>query len=131
MSTIFSKIISGEIPSYKIAENDSCLAFLDVFSLAKGHVLVIPKVEVDNLFDLEEEIYLELMAFTKQVSKAIKKTMPCVKVGMAVIGLEVRHAHIHLIPINNVSDINFSLPKLKLSTEELKLISENINSNFE
>jgi histidine triad (HIT) family protein len=130
MASIFSKIISGEVPSYKIAENENCLAFLDVFPLAQGHVLVIPKVEVDNLFDLDDEIYLELMAFAKQVSHAIKKSIPCVKVGMAVIGLEVPHAHIHLIPINNVSDINFSLPKLKLLPEELKTISENIRLNF-
>ena len=120
MASIFTRIINGEIPCYKIAETPTCLAFLDISPLAKGHVLVIPKKEVDYLFDIADPLYTELMQFAKQVASAIKQVIPCIKVGVAVIGIEVPHAHIHLIPINTVSDINFSRPKLKLSDDELK-----------
>ena len=130
MATVFTKIVNGEIPSYKVAETANCLAFLDVSPLAKGHVLVIPKKETDSIFDVEEPLYTELLQFSKQVAKAIKKVVPCIKVGVAVIGLEVPHAHIHLIPINSVSDINFSLPKLKFSETEMKEICEKIRAAF-
>ena len=130
MATVFTKIVNGEIPCYKVAETANSLAFLDVFPLAKGHVLVIPKKEIDSLFDLEEPLYTELLQFSKQVAKAIKKAVPCIKVGVAVIGLEVPHAHIHLIPINKVSDINFSLPKLKFSETEMEEICEMIRAAF-
>ena len=117
--TIFSKIVSGEIPAYKVAESVDFLAFLDVNPLAEGHVLVIPKKEVDYLFDLDDEIYTELQIFAKIVAVALKKAVPCKKVGVAVIGLEVPHAHIHLIPMNNVNDMNFSRPKLHFTHEQM------------
>jgi histidine triad (HIT) family protein len=126
MPGIFSKIISGDIPCYKIAENDRFLAFLDVFPLAEGHVLVIPKQEVDYIFDLEREVYRDLWSFASEVASAIKKSIPCVKVGVAVIGLEVQHAHIHLVPINKVGDINFEKPKLNPSQEALAQTAEKI-----
>lgn len=126
MPGIFSKIVSGDIPCYKIAENDRFLAFLDVFPLAEGHVLVIPKQEVDYIFDLEREVYRDLWSFASEVASAIKKSIPCVKVGVAVIGLEVQHAHIHLVPINKVGDINFEKPKLNPSQEALALTAEKI-----
>lgn len=126
MASIFTKIVQGEIPCHKVAETDSCLAFLDINPLAKGHTLVIPKVEVDYLFDIQEPLYSELMAFAKKVSKAIDATMSCERVGMAVVGLEVPHAHIHLIPINNVHDIDFSRPKLDLDQAELAAIAKEI-----
>lgn len=130
MSSIFTKIVKGEIPAYKIAETESCLAFLDVFPIAKGHVLVIPKKEVDYIFDLDDDLYQELMNFTKHISKALKKSIPCLKIGVAVVGLEVPHAHVHLVPINNISDLDFTKPKLKLSEEELIQIRELIKSNL-
>ena len=130
MPSIFTKIINGEIPCYKIAETETCLAFLDIAPLAKGHVLVIPKKEVDYLFDIEDTLYTELLQFAKQVAHAIKQAVPCMRVGVAVIGIEVPHAHIHLIPINTVSDINFSRPKLKLSEEELKEVAEKIAAAY-
>ncbi len=117
--TIFSKIIAGEIPAHKVAESNEFLAFMDISPLAEGHVLVIPKKEVDNLFDLDDETYTGLQMFAKIVANGIKRAIPCLKVGVAVIGLEVPHAHIHLIPINKVSDIDFSRPKLSFSNEEL------------
>ncbi len=117
--TIFSKIVSGEIPAYKVAESVDFLAFLDVNPLAEGHVLVIPKKEVDYLFDLDDEIYTELQIFAKIVAIALKKAVPCKKIGVAVIGLEVPHAHIHLIPMNNVNDMNFSRPKLHFTHEQM------------
>ena len=117
--TIFSKIISGEIPAYKVAESIDFLAFLDVNPLAEGHVLVIPKKEVDYLFDLDDELYTELQIFAKIVAVALKKAVPCKKVGVAVVGLEVPHAHIHLIPMNNVNDMNFSRPKLHFTAEQM------------
>ena len=128
MASIFTKIVQGEIPSYKVAETDEYLAFLDIFPLAKGHTLVIPKQEVDYIFDLEDEVLRGLMTFAKQVAKAIDKTITCERVGVAVIGLEVPHAHVHLIPINNVSDIDFSRPKLQLSKEEMAEIAEHIKA---
>ncbi len=126
MSTIFSKIISGEIPAYTVAESVEFLAFLDINPLAEGHVLVIPKKEVDYIFDLDDETYTGLQLFAKIVATGIKAAIPCKKVGVAVIGLEVPHAHIHLIPMNQVDDLNFSRPKLKFSPEELQATSEKI-----
>ena len=128
--TIFSKIVNGEIPCYKIAEDENYLAFLDVFPLVKGHVLVIPKKEVDYIFDIDDLDYAGLFLFAKRVSKAIKKSMPCIKVGVSVIGLEVPHAHIHLIPMNTVSDMNFSKAKLTIPADELKEIAQKITSNL-
>lgn len=122
MASIFTKIINGEIPSYKVAENDRFYAFLDIFPLAKGHTLVIPKKEVDYLFDLDDETYIGLQVFAKQVAVALKKAIPCKKVGVAVLGLEVPHAHIHLVPMQSEADINFRNPKLKLSPEEFEEI---------
>lgn len=126
MSTIFSKIISGEIPAYTVAESVEFLAFLDINPLAEGHVLVIPKKEVDYIFDLDDETYTGLQLFAKIVATGIKAAIPCKKVGVAVIGLEVPHAHIHLIPMNQVDDLNFSRPKMKFSPEELQATSEKI-----
>lgn len=126
MSTIFSKIISGEIPAHKIAETNDFLAFLDISPLARGHVLVIPKTEVDYIFDMEEAAYIELWIFAKIVAKGIKESFPCEKVGVAVVGLEVAHTHIHLIPINKVSDMDFSRTKLTLTDEEFIEDSEKI-----
>lgn len=130
MATIFSKIAAGEIPSYKVAENDKFYAFLDINPLVKGHTLVIPKQEVDYIFDLSDEDLAEMQVFAKKVAAAIKSAFPCIKVGQAVIGLEVPHAHIHLIPIQKESDMLFSNPKLKLTAEEFKEIAEKINSAF-
>ena len=130
MATIFSKIAAGEIPSYKVAENDKFYAFLDINPLVKGHTLVIPKQEVDYIFDLSDEDLAEMQVFAKKVAAAIKSTFPCIKVGQAVIGLEVPHAHIHLIPIQKESDMLFSNPKLKLTAEEFKEIAEKINAAF-
>ena len=113
MASIFSKIVKGEIPCYKVAEDENYLAFLDIFPLVTGHVLVIPKVEIDYLFDLDDQKYLGLMLFSKRVALALKKAIPCRKVGVVVLGLEVPHAHIHLVPMNTEGDINFSKPKLK------------------
>jgi len=124
MSSVFSKIIDGEIPCFKVAENESFLAFLDINPLQKGHVLVIPKVEVDYLFDLEDDILANLMIFSKNVAKKIKKVFPCDKVGLTVIGLEVPHAHVHLVPMNKMNDMNFSNHKLDLSSDELRSIAE-------
>ena len=130
MSSIFSKIVRGEIPSYKIAENDHYFAFLDIFPLAVGHVLVIPKNETDSIFDISDTEYKGLWQFAKKIAKAIEKTIPCKRVGVAVIGLEVPHAHIHLIPLQSVEDINFSKPKLKLDPDMMKGIAEKIISGF-
>ena len=128
MATIFSKIAAGEIPSYKVAENDKFYAFLDINPLVKGHTLVIPKQEVDYIFDLSDEDLAEMQVFAKKVAAAIKCAFPCIKVGQAVIGLEVPHAHIHLIPIQKESDMLFSNPKLKLTAEEFKEIAEKISN---
>lgn len=126
MASIFSKIVAGDIPCYKIAENDKFFAFLDINPLAKGHTLVIPKQETDYLFDLDDEQYKDLFLFAKKIAAAIKKTIPCRKVGMAVVGLEVAHAHIHLIPLNDVYDIDFKKEKLKLKPEEFEKIAQGI-----
>lgn len=128
--TIFSKIIAGEIPSYKIAENDKFYAFLDIFPLRKGHTLVIPKVEVDNLFDVPDDYLSEMLVFAKPIAKAIEKSFNCNRCGVSVIGIEVPHAHMHLIPINDANDINFVQEKLKLSPEEMKEVQELIVSNL-
>lgn len=130
MASIFTKIVEGEIPAYKVAEDENYLAFLDIFPLAKGHVLVIPKKEVDYLFDLDDELYSGLQLFAKRVAVALKKAIPCKKVGVAVLGLEVPHAHIHLVPMQSEKDINFSNPKLKLSEEEFKAIVEKIKNEL-
>lgn len=119
MATIFKKIIDGEIPCYKVAENDRFLAFLDIQPLVKGHVLVIPKLEIDYIFDLDDSLLSDLICFSKQVASKMKSHLNCKKIGMSVIGLEVPHAHIHLIPINTINDMNFSNPKLVLDSSEM------------
>lgn len=126
MPSIFSKIISGEIPCYKIAENADFIAFLDIFPLKKGHVLVVPKKEIDYIFDLDDETYLGLMSFSKMVATAIKNAISCKRIGVCVVGLEVPHAHVHLIPINTVSDMDFSNVKLTLSKDEFEEIVNSI-----
>jgi histidine triad (HIT) family protein len=126
MSSIFTKIIAGDIPAHKIAENEKFLAFLDTSPLQKGHTLVVPKKEVDYIFDVEDELLSEMVLFAKSVAKKIKVSFPCNRVGMTVIGLEVPHAHIHLIPINKEPDMNFHSPKLELSNDELKEIAEKL-----
>jgi histidine triad (HIT) family protein len=128
MSSIFSKIIAGEIPAYKVAETDQFVAFLDILPLAKGHVLCIPKKETDYIFDMEDTDYLALMSFSKKVAKGIKQVIPCKKVGVAVIGLEVPHAHVHLIPMNTVQDMNFSNPRLTFTKEEYLQLVEIISA---
>lgn len=124
--TIFSKIIAGEIPSYKIAENEHFFAFLDIFPLVEGHVLVVPKHETDNLFDLSDEYLSGILLFSRPIAKAIEKAFPCNRCGISVVGLEVPHAHVHLIPINSADDLNFTRAKLKLSPEELKAVQQKI-----
>jgi histidine triad (HIT) family protein len=126
MATIFSRIIKGELPSYKIAEDENYIAFLDINPLAKGHTLVVPKEETDYIFDLDDNLLSGMTVFAKRVAKAIQQTIPCKRIGVAILGLEVAHAHIHLIPINELGDINFMRPKLQLSPEELREISEKI-----
>ena len=128
--TIFSKIIRGEIPSYKCAENDKFYAFLDINPLAQGHTLVVPKREVDYFFDLTDEELAEMIGFAKRVAAAIKQAFPCRKVGMAVLGLEVNHAHIHLVPLQSEGDMDFRKDKLKLSPEQMKQTAESISSAF-
>ena len=128
--SIFSKIISGEIPSYKIAENNQFFAFLDIFPLREGHTLVIPKLEVDNLFDLPAEYLSQMLVFAQPIAKAIEKSFRCNRCGISVIGLEVPHAHMHLIPISSSNDLNFMQPKLKLSEEQLKRAQEKILQNL-
>ncbi len=130
MPGIFSKIVSGEIPSYKVAETAECLAFLDAFPLVKGHTLVIPKKEVDYIFDLDDALLSELHVFSKEVARAIKKVIPCKRIGVTVIGLEVPHAHIHLIPINAMADMNFANPKLKISPEVMQQTAAAIAGAF-
>lgn len=127
---IFSKIAAGEIPSYKCAENERFYAFLDINPLVKGHTLVIPRREVDYIFDMEDEELAEYQVFAKKVAKAVKAACPCIKVAQVVIGLEVRHAHIHLIPMNSEADVDFKREKLKLSEDELKEISDRIYTEF-
>ena len=130
MSSIFSKIVNNEIPSFKVSEDESYLAFLDAFPLAYGHVLVIPKKEIDYIFDLDSDEYLGLWNFSQKVAKAMDKAIVCERIGVAVIGLEVPHAHIHLIPINGVSDINFEREKKTFSPERMQDIAEKINSSL-
>ncbi len=131
MSSIFSKIVSGDIPCYKIAEDSRFFAFLDINPLAEGHTLVIPKQETDYLFDLDDELYKGLFLFSKKIALAIKKTIPCKKVGIAVVGLEVAHAHIHLVPLNDIYDIDFKKPKLSFSKEEFEQISSRIKQSLD
>lgn len=126
MSTIFSKIVSGDIPAYKVAESNDYLAFLDISPLTRGHVLVIPKKETDYIFDINDDEYMGMWVFAKIVAQGIKKVFPCIKVGVAVVGLEVAHAHIHLIPLNAVQDMDFSKPKLSLPDAEMTQIAEDI-----
>ncbi len=124
--TIFSKIIAGEIPSYKIAEDDQFFAFLDIFPMAKGHVLIVPKVETDKFFNLEDDYLSAMLLFAKPIAHAIESSFPCNRCGISVMGLEVPHAHLHLVPINNADDLNFTRAKLKLSAVELKEVQEKI-----
>src|SRR6186997_13897 len=128
--TIFSKIIAGEIPSYKIAENEKFFAFLDIFPLREGHVLVVPKTETDKFFDLPSEYLAELLVFAQPIAKAIEKTFACNRCGISVIGLEVPHAHLHLVPINTANDLNFTQPKISPSKEQMKTAQEKIISNL-
>jgi histidine triad (HIT) family protein len=128
--TLFSKIIAGEIPSYKIAENEQFFAFLDIHPLVEGHVLVIPKIEVDKFFDVPDDYLAKMLVFSKPIAKAIEKSFRCNRVGLAVIGLEVPHAHLHLVPINGMDDLNFTRGKLKLKPEQLKAAQEKILSNL-
>ena len=131
MATIFSKIILGDIPSYKIAEDDKFYAFLDINPMAKGHTLVVPKQEIDYIFDLDDELLGEMILFAKRVSLAIEKAINCKRVGVMVIGLEVPHAHIHLVPIQNEGDLNLSNPKLKLTSDEFNEIADKIKKAFQ
>ena len=128
MLSIFSKIVNGDLPAFKVEEDENHLAFLDVFPLAKGHVLVIPKKETDYIFDINSDEYLALWQFSQKVAKAMDKVIPCKRIGVVVIGLEVPHAHIHLVPINNVSDINFERPKLKFSDEQMNEVAQKISA---
>lgn len=130
MSTLFSRIINGEIPSYKIAENEKFYAFLDISPLCPGHTLVVPKMETDYFFDLPEKFLEEVLVFARPIALAIKETIPCKRCGIAVIGLEVPHAHLHLVPINNADDLNFTRPKLSLEPAEMKSIQEKICANL-
>ncbi len=130
MSSIFSKIVAGEIPSYKIAEDENFFAFLDISPMAKGHTLVIPKKEIDYLFDLDDDLLKDMTVFSKKVAKAIEKAIPCKRVGMMVIGMEVPHAHIHLIPINKESDMSLSNQRVKLQQAEFEEIARSIRENF-
>jgi histidine triad (HIT) family protein len=130
MPTIFTKIINGEIPCYKIAEDNNFLAFLDISPLAIGHTLVIPKKEIDYIFDIEDNMLADMIVFSKKIAKAIEKAIPCKRIGVAVIGLEVPHAHIHLIPLNTMNDINFSRPKMNVSKEKLEETAGLIKENF-
>ncbi len=126
MASVFTKIVHGEIPCFKVAETENCLAFLDIMPLTEGHTLVIPKMEVDNLFDLPDDIYHELWSLARKIAPAIRKAYPCIKVGVAVVGLEVPHAHVHLLPINTIGDLNFSQPKLRLSPDVLEASRQKI-----
>ena len=128
--TIFSKIIAGEIPSYKIAENEKFFAFLDIFPLREGHVLVVPKTEIDKFFDLPDEFLSEMLLFAKPIAKAIERSFNCDRCGIEVVGLEVPHAHMHLIPINSANDLNFTKDKLKMTPEQMKKVQEKIVSNL-
>ncbi len=126
MASLFSKIVKGEVPCYKVAENDSFLAFLDIMPVKEGHVLVVPKLEIDYIFDIEDDLIGEMMIFAKSIAKKIEKVFPCNRVGVTVIGLEVPHAHVHLIPIDKLDDMNFSKPKLNLSDAQLTEIAQKL-----
>jgi len=128
--TIFSKIIAGDIPSFKIAESEKFIAFLDIEPLVKGHVLVVPKIEVDKIFDVPDNYLAEMLVFAKPVAHAIEKTFNCKRCGICVVGLEVPHAHMHLVPINSSNDLNFTRPKLQISMEELKMVQEKLLAQF-
>lgn len=130
MASIFTKIVTGEIPCYKVAETEDCIAFLDILPLAKGHVLVVPKKEVDYYFDLDDELFDKVNALAKRVAHAIKKVVPCDRIGVSVIGLEVPHAHVHLVPINSISDLDFTKNRVKLSEEEFKELATKIAANL-
>ena len=130
MSSIFTKIINGEIPSYKVAENDEFFAFLDINPLVKGHVLVIPKKEIDYIFDIDNELYSRFFVFAKELAKAIEKVISCERIGISVVGLEVPHAHIHLIPINNVEDMSFTKQRAKISSESMARLAQSISIAF-
>lgn len=130
MASLFTKIVNGDVPCYKIAEDEKFLAFLDVFPLVHGHILVIPKKEIDYIFDIADNELGEMMAFAKKVAKAQEKAVTCKRIGIAVIGLEVPHAHIHLVPLNNVQDINFAQPKISPTKDELSNMAKKIQSHF-
>ena len=130
MPSLFSKIVAGEIPCHKVAESEDFLAFLDIFPLVKGHTLVIPKQEIDYFYDLPDQLLAQLMVFSKSVAKAIETAIPCERIGLSVVGLEVPHAHVHLIPINSINDMNFANPKLQLSQEELASIATQIAAHI-
>ncbi len=131
MATLFTKIVKGEIPCYKVAEIENFFSFLDISPLTKGHTLVIPKAEIDYIFDIDDKLFADLHVFSKKVAMAIKKVIPCNRIGVAVIGLEVPHAHIHLVPINGMDDINFSRTKLKISPDEMQEIASAIQKEFD
>jgi histidine triad (HIT) family protein len=128
MASIFSRIIQGEIPCHKVAENDKFIAFLDITPVAKGHTLVVPKVEVDYIFDLDNDLLAEINLFAKEVATKLQRSVPCRRIGVAIIGLEVPHAHVHLVPLNTMSDINFSAERLKMSSEELATLATEIRN---
>jgi histidine triad (HIT) family protein len=130
MASLFSKLVSGELPCHKVAENDKFLAFLDIMPLEPGHTLVIPKVEVDYIFDIEDDLLAEMHVFAKKVAIALKKSVPCLRIGIAVVGLEVPHAHIHLVPLKSISSINFSKEKFKMNDDELKHLAQTISQAF-
>lgn len=131
MATIFTRIIKGEIPSYRVAESDNFYAFLDIFPLKRGHTLVVPKQEIDYFFDINDELIQDYMIFSKKIARAIRNAIPCTKVGMAVIGLEVLHSHIHLVPLDELNDLNFSNPKLSFTEEEFKETARIISAEFD
>ncbi len=131
MASVFTKIVKGELPAYKVAEDERFLAFLDINPLSKGHTLVIPKEEIDYIFDLPEELYRDLWLFARKVARAIEKVVECERIGIAVVGLEVPHAHIHLIPINSVADMNFAKPRVKMSEQEFRSLAEQISRAYQ
>ena len=130
MASIFTKIVLGEIPCYKVAETEDCIAFLDILPLARGHVLVVPKKEIDYYFDLDDELFQKVNTLARRVSHAIKKVVPCERIGVSVIGLEVPHAHVHLVPVNSISDLDFTKNRVKLSEKEFKELAEKIAAQF-
>ncbi|NPA34642.1 MAG: HIT family protein [Chlorobi bacterium] len=131
MASVFTKIVRGELPAYKVAEDDRFLAFLDINPLTKGHTLVIPKEEIDYIFDLPEDLYRDLWLFARRVARAIEQVVECERIGIAVVGLEVPHAHIHLIPINSIADMNFAKPRVKMTDEEFRELAERINKAYQ